>query len=44
MNCQNWQSLKSHVNEDGKVVMKFLEEKQAKELFMFHALGNGNNV
>ncbi|CAK9882025.1 unnamed protein product [Sphagnum jensenii] len=44
VNCQNWQSLKSHVNEDGKVVMNFLEEKQARELFMFHAFGNGNHV
>ncbi len=44
VNCRNWQSLKSHVSEDGKVVMTYLEEKQAKELFMFHALGNGNHV
>ncbi len=44
VNCRNWQSLKSHVNENGKVVMKSLEEKQARELFMFHALGNGNHV
>ncbi|KAH8955480.1 hypothetical protein BDL97_08G141200 [Sphagnum fallax] len=44
VNCRNWQSLKSHVNEDGKVVMNFLEEKQARELFMFHAFGNGNHV
>jgi hypothetical protein len=44
MNCRNWQSLKSHVNEDGKVVMKSLEEEQARELFMFHAFGNANHV
>ncbi len=44
VNCRNWQSLKSHVNEDGKVVMKPLKEKPAKELFMFHAFGNGNHV
>jgi energy-coupling factor transporter ATP-binding protein EcfA2 len=44
VNCRNWQSLKSHVSEDGKVVMKSLEEKQAKELFMFHAFGNANHV
>ncbi len=44
VNYRNWQSLKSHVSEDGKVVMKYLEEKQARELFMFHALGNGNHV
>jgi nucleoside-triphosphatase THEP1 len=44
VNCRNWQNLKSHVNEDGKVVMKYLEEKQARELFMFHAFGNANHV
>jgi hypothetical protein len=44
VNCRNWQNLKSHVSEDGKVVMKFLEEKQARELFMFHAFGNANHV
>jgi nucleoside-triphosphatase THEP1 len=44
VNCRNWQSLKSHVSEGGKVVMKPLEEKQVRELFMFHALGNGNHV
>jgi len=44
VNCRNWQILKSHVNEDGKVVMKFLEAKQIKELFMFHAFGNANHV
>jgi energy-coupling factor transporter ATP-binding protein EcfA2 len=44
VNCRNWQSLKSHVSEDGKVVMKSLEEEQARELFMFHAFGNENHV
>ncbi|KAH9556507.1 hypothetical protein CY35_07G031900, partial [Sphagnum magellanicum] len=44
VNCQNWQNLKSHVNEDGKVVMKSLTKKQARELFMFHAFGNANHV
>jgi ABC-type dipeptide/oligopeptide/nickel transport system ATPase component len=44
VNCRNWQNLKLHVNEDGKVVMKILEEKQARELFMFHAFGNANHV
>jgi energy-coupling factor transporter ATP-binding protein EcfA2 len=44
VNCRNWQNLKSHVNEDGKVVMKFLEEEQARELFMLHAFGNANHV
>jgi hypothetical protein len=44
VNCRNWQTLKSHVNVDGKVVMKPLDDKQAKELFMFHAFGNANHV
>ncbi len=44
VNCRNWQNLKSHVSEDGKVVMKSLEEEQARELFMFHAFGNANHV
>jgi hypothetical protein len=44
VNCRNWQILKSHVNEDGKVVMKLLEEEQARELFMFHAFCNANHV
>jgi hypothetical protein len=44
VNSRNWQSLKPHVSEDGKFVMKFLEEEQARELFMFHAFGNANHV
>jgi hypothetical protein len=44
VNCRNWQSLKFHVSEDGKMVMKSLEEEQARELFMFHAFGNANHV
>ncbi len=44
VNCRNWQILKSHVSEDGKVVMEPLEEEQARELFMFHAFGNANHV
>jgi len=44
VNCRHWQTLKSHVNVDGKVVMKPLEDKQAKELFMFHAFDNANHV
>jgi ABC-type uncharacterized transport system ATPase subunit len=44
VNCRNWQILKSHVSEDEKVVMKPLEEEQARELFMFHAFGNANHV
>jgi nucleoside-triphosphatase THEP1 len=44
VNCRNWQSLKSHVSEDGKVVMKPLDEEQARELFMFHAFSNTKHV
>ncbi len=44
VNCRNWQILKSHVNEDGKMVMKPLEKEQARELFMFHAFRNANHV
>ncbi|KAH8939442.1 hypothetical protein BDL97_15G037500 [Sphagnum fallax] len=44
VNCRNWQNLKSHVSEDGKVVMKSLNKQQARELFMFHAFGNANHV
>ncbi len=44
VNCRNWQILKNHVNEVGKVDMKFLEKEQARELFMFHAFGNANHV
>ncbi|CAM6017408.1 unnamed protein product [Sphagnum balticum] len=44
VNCRNWQILKSHVSEDGKMIMKSLEEKEAKKLFMFHAFGDANHV
>jgi energy-coupling factor transporter ATP-binding protein EcfA2 len=44
VNCRNWQLLKSHVSDDGKVGIKPLEEEQAKELFMFHAFHNANYV
>jgi hypothetical protein len=44
VNYRNWQSLKFHVSENEKVVMKSLEEEQARELFMFHAFGNANHV
>jgi energy-coupling factor transporter ATP-binding protein EcfA2 len=44
VNCRNWQNLKSHVSENGKMIMKSLEEKEARELFMFHAFGNANHV
>ncbi|CAM6063762.1 unnamed protein product [Sphagnum tenellum] len=44
LNCRNWQNLKFHVSEDGKVVMKSLNKQEARELFMFHAFGNANHV
>jgi len=44
VNCRNWQNLKSHVSEDGKMVMKSLKEEDAREFFMFHAFGNANHV
>ncbi|KAH8946829.1 hypothetical protein BDL97_11G007800, partial [Sphagnum fallax] len=44
VNCRNWQILKSHVSEDEKMVMKSLEEKEARKLFMFHAFGDANHV
>ncbi|KAH8971302.1 hypothetical protein BDL97_02G133800 [Sphagnum fallax] len=44
VNCRNWQILKSHVSEDGKMVMKSLEEEEARKLFMFYAFGDANHV
>jgi hypothetical protein len=44
INCRNWQELKNHVNESAKVDMSLLEEKQARELFMFHAFKHANRV
>jgi len=44
VNCRNWQNLKSYVSEDGKVIIKSLAEKEAKDLFMFHAFGNANHI
>jgi energy-coupling factor transporter ATP-binding protein EcfA2 len=43
VNCQNWQILKNHVRESAKVDMAFLEEKQARELFMLHAFKDANH-
>jgi len=37
VNYRNWQILKNHVREFTKIDMAFLENEQAKELFMFHA-------
>jgi energy-coupling factor transporter ATP-binding protein EcfA2 len=44
VNCRNWQILKNHVKESAKVDMAFLEEKQARELFMFHAFKHASAV
>jgi energy-coupling factor transporter ATP-binding protein EcfA2 len=44
VNCRNWQILKNHVKESAKVNMAFLEEEQARELFMFHAFKHANRV
>ncbi|CAK9227836.1 unnamed protein product [Sphagnum troendelagicum] len=44
VNCRNWQILKNHVRESSKVNMEFLEEEQARELFMFHAFKHANCV
>jgi predicted secreted protein len=44
VNCRNWQILKYHVRESAKVDMAFLEEEQARELFMFHAFKHSNSV
>jgi molybdopterin-guanine dinucleotide biosynthesis protein len=44
VNCRNWQILKNHVRESAKVDMEFLNEEQAKELFMFHAFKHANHV
>jgi hypothetical protein len=44
MNCQNWQILKAHVSEDGKVDMPLLNDVQARELFMFHSFARASYV
>jgi len=44
INDQNWQILKNHVREFTKVEMAFLEDEQAKELFMFHEFKYANCV
>ncbi len=44
VNYQNWQILKNHVRGFTKVDMAFLEDEQAKELFMFHAFKYANCV
>jgi energy-coupling factor transporter ATP-binding protein EcfA2 len=42
--CRNWEILKAHVSEDGKVDMPLLNDVQARELFMFHAFGGASYV
>ncbi len=45
VNYQNWQILKNRViREFTKVHMAFLEDEQARELFMFHAFKYANRV
>jgi hypothetical protein len=44
VNCRNWQILKNHVRGSAKIDMAFLEEGQARELFMFHAFKHANSV
>jgi hypothetical protein len=44
VNCRNWQILKNHVRESAKVDMAFLDEEQARKLFMCHAFKHANNV
>jgi len=44
VNCRNWQILKNHVRESAKIDMALLEEEQARDLFMWHALKHGNRV
>jgi len=42
--CRNWEILKAHVSEDGKVDMPLLNDVQARELFKFHAFGGASYV
>jgi hypothetical protein len=44
VNCRNWQILKCHVRESAKMDMAFLEEEQARKLFMFHAFKHASHV
>jgi hypothetical protein len=44
VNCRNWQILKNHIKKSAKMDMAFLEEEQARELFMFHAFKHANHV
>ncbi|CAK9869902.1 unnamed protein product [Sphagnum jensenii] len=44
VNGRNWQIFKNHVKKSAKIDMAFLDEEQAKELFMFHAFKHANPV
>jgi hypothetical protein len=44
VNYRNWQILKNHVREFTKIHMAFLEDEQARELFMFHVFKYANHV
>jgi len=44
VNCRNWQILKNHVKESAKIDMDFLEQEQARKLFMCHAFKHANSV
>jgi energy-coupling factor transporter ATP-binding protein EcfA2 len=44
VNGRNWQIFKTYVKKSAKIDMAFLDEEQAKELFMFHAFKHANPV
>jgi hypothetical protein len=44
VNDQNWQILKNRVRELTKLHVAFLEDEQARELFIFHAFKYANHV
>jgi hypothetical protein len=44
VDCQNWEILKAHLSEDGKMDMPLLEPMPRRELFMFHAFGGASYV
>jgi hypothetical protein len=44
VNYQNWQMLKNCVSGFTKARMAFLEDEQARKLFMFHAFKYANRV
>jgi hypothetical protein len=44
VNGRNWQILKNYVKKSARVDMAFLDQEQAKELFMYHAFKDANHV